>query len=396
MLRLTLVLICLIASVWVGVEIMRHPGYLLLVFQPWMVQMPIWFALLAFIMFFVLFYFIIDSIDKIQFLWYRILNGIRFRREQKSYSKTQSGVAALLEGNYKQAEKRLLAGVSDTVEPLINYLGAAKAAHEQNAYERRDQYLEKAYLTSPNETIAIGLTQAALALEQNQIEHAIATLNHLRHKNPWHPGVLRMLSSAYRKLDDWQNLLLILPYLRKTKGCSLDDLQQVEREAYCHILNAVPAKTYDELQKIWQGMPSAMRHDPTVMAAYINQLSRFPNTTKTVEELIKKVLKHHWQPQLLDIYAALPFNNLNRQLVIVGAWLKIYGPQPALLLLLGQLCERLKLWGKAKDYFEKCLSYGPNTKAALAYGALLEELNEREEALQLYRLALHSVDSKRI
>lgn len=391
MLRLMLVLIFLIASVWIGVEVMRHPGYLLLVFQPWMVQMPIWFALLSFIIVFVLFYLLVDSIDKIQFFWYRMKNWLRFRREQQSYSKTQSGVAALIEGSYKQAEKLLLSGVSVAVEPLINYLGAAKAAHEQHAYERRDHYIQKAYQAAPNEELAIGLTQSALELKQNQNEHAIATLNHLRQKYPRHPGVLRVLKKVYLQLGDWQNLLLMLPDLRKSKILSADEWQQVERQAYCGILNAMPLKTYDELQKIWQAMPRTMRNDPEVITAYVKQLSHFPNTAKEMEELIKKVLKNHWQAELITIYGTLPSNNLNRQLVIVGAWLKMYGSRPELLLLLGKLCERLKLWGKAKDYFERCLMLGPNPEAALVYGKLMEELNERESALQIYRNALRNV-----
>ena len=41
---LIIFLVLLVASVWLGMEVGRHPGYLLVVYQPWMVQMPIWFA----------------------------------------------------------------------------------------------------------------------------------------------------------------------------------------------------------------------------------------------------------------------------------------------------------------------------------------------------------------
>ena len=77
--RLIIFLLLLIASVWLGLEIIWHPGYLLVVYQPWMVQMPLWFALLSVIIFLVLFYLLIDSIDRLQFLWYRLKNWLHSR-----------------------------------------------------------------------------------------------------------------------------------------------------------------------------------------------------------------------------------------------------------------------------------------------------------------------------
>ena len=394
MLRLICGEIVLIASVWLGVAVTRHPGYVLFVFQPWMMQMPIWFALLSLVILLVLFYLLINSIDQMQFLWYRFKNWLRFRRAHQAYSKTQSGVAALIEGGHKQAEKQLLAGVSDATEPLINYLGAAVAAHEQAAYERRDGYIQKAYQAAPEEVLAIGLTQATLEFRQGQNEHAIATLNHLRQKYARHPGVLQLLKTIYLKLQDWQGLLFILSDLRKAGVCSGEHYLQLERQVYSGLLMAMPPKTYDELQALWQSMPKAMRYDPAVTVVYVKQLSRFPNTAQEIEGLIKTTLKNHWEPTLVSLYGGLPFSDLNRQLVIAGGWLKRYGSRPELLLLLGRLCERLKLWGKAKDYFERCLALGPNAETALAYGKLLEALDEREAALQIYRDVLGSLQNK--
>ncbi len=51
----------------------------------------------------------------------------------------------------------------------------------------------------------------------------------------------------------------------------------------------------------------------------------------------------------------------------------------------GRLCVRAQLWGKAKDYFERCLARGPNPAAYLEYGKLLEHLGETEDALQKYK-----------
>lgn len=388
MLRLFIFILFLVASVFAGIEIMRHPGYVLLVLQPWMVQMPLWFGILALLILMVLFYIIIDSLDRLQFLRFRIKNWFKFRHEQQSFTKTQQGLSALIEGRWKKSEQLLIAGINPKVEPLMNYLGAAKAAHEQGAFERRDAYIQKAYQIAPKAEVAIGLTQAELEIEQDQLEQAQATLNHLRARDPKHPRILRLLEKIYVRLSDWQNLLGMLPMMRKTRAITEEQAALLEKNIYCEMLNASTPTDVQAIHQIWQQIPRHAKKNPEVVLSYVNQLIRFPNTTKEVEELIRQTLKHHWNPSLVHIYSDLEFINLNRQLVIVGAWLKMYGQQPELLLALGKFCTRVQLWGKAKDYFEKCLALGPNPSAALEYGKLLEQLDEPDQALQKYREGL--------
>lgn len=195
--RLLFFLIFLIVSVWFGLNIVRHPGYLFLVYQPWMVQMPLWFAILCTFIFLVLFYVLISGIDRFSFLWFRMKNWLRIRREHRAYSKTQHGLATLIEGRWQKAERLLLAGVNQSFDPLINYLGAAKAAQEQGARDRRDKYIQTAYHVAPQAELAIGLVQANMELKQDQFEHAAATLQHLQKISPRHPQVLRLLEKVY-------------------------------------------------------------------------------------------------------------------------------------------------------------------------------------------------------
>lgn len=387
MLRLIVFLLFLIVSVWFGISVVRHPGFLLLVYQPWTVQMPLWFALLGALIFLCLFYLFIVSIDRTQFLFFRVKNWLRFRREHKAYSKTQRGLATLIEGRFKRAESLLLSGVKQSIDPLINYLAAAKAAHLQKAYERRDAYIQSAYQIAPKADLAIGLTQAEFELEQDQLEQATATLQRLRAASPKHPQVLKLLEKVYVRLGDWKNLETLLPSLQKAKVIAPDQAVTFEKHVNVEILKTNQAKTLADLKELWDNVPRSMKKQPDVVVAYVNQLARF-NDHQEMAEQIRKILKTHWQPELVKLYGTLPFANLDRQLVIVGAWLKIYGPQPETLLTLGRLCARIRLWGKAKDYFEKCLAQGPNAEASLEYGKLLEQLGNTEEAAYQYREGL--------
>jgi HemY protein len=391
--RLIVFLLILVASVWLGLEVVRHPGFLLIVYQPWMVQMPVWLALLGLLIFIGLFYFLIHSIDVVNFWWFRIKNWLHIRREHKLYSKTQQGLAALIEGRWKKAERLLLNGVNQSLDPLINYLAAARAAQEQHAFDRRDRYIQQAYEVAPKAELAIGLTQAQLEIKQEQWQQAIATLNHLREASPRHPQVLKLLEKVYVRLAEWKNLQALLPAMWKARMLSSDEYSAFEKNIYCEIFRTCSDKRLSDVRVIWEGVPRYLKKNPEVVCAYVTQLSHhIPvtgiETTKEIEELIRKALKNGWNAELAKLYGNLPFTQLNRQLVIVGAWLKLYGPKPELLLTLGKLCVQVQLWGKAKDYFTKCLEQGPNAQASLEYGKLLEFLGEPEQAMQKYREGL--------
>lgn len=390
--RLILFLLILIFSVWVGLEVLRHPGYLLFVYQPWMVQMPVWVALISALIIFLLFYLFINSIAQIQFSFYRLKNWLYFRREHRSYTKTQHGLSALIEGRFKKAEGLLMAGVHQTLDPLINYLAAAKAAHEQKAYERRDAYIQKAYKVAPKANLAIGLTQAELELNQGQFEHAKVALIHLLRSSPRQPRVLKLLEKVYVHLGDWKSVQALVPSMRKAKLLTAEQAELFEKNVYVEMLQS--SKNGLEVQAVWQPIPRYLRKNPDIVYAYAKQILHFcamyadkksmETAQKEMGNLIRKTLNQCWHSNLATLYGTLPFNQINRQLVIVGAWLKMYGERPPLLLLQGRLCMQMQLWGKAKDYFEKCLAQGPQVEVVLEYGRLLEQLGETDIIVEKY------------
>lgn len=384
--RLIILLILLAASVSLGLWVMKHPGTLTLVMQPWMVEMPLWFACLSLLAVFFAFYMLMDCIDQVQFIWFRFRNWMRFRREHKLYNRTQHGLTLLIEGRWKKAERLLLAGMNESVDPLMNYLGAARAACELGAKDRQEMYLRKARAIAPHAALAIGLTQAELEISQDQLKEATLTLNQLRPLSPRHPRILSMLKKLYVRTANWQGMLELLPRLRKAKVLSATRMEQFEKNIYCEMLRNSPDKTAAEIKDIWYHMPRAVRKNPDVVAAYVQQLVRLGDD-KQAEELIRKTLRSAWQPELAAMYGRLPLVNLNRQLVVAGAWLKLYGDKQPLLLTLARLCARIQLYGKAKEYFERCLSLGANREALFAYGQMLEELDEKEAAMAKYRMA---------
>lgn len=385
--RLVILLLFLVVSVWLGLHVLRHPGYVFVVYEPWMVQMPLWVVIIASILVLGGFYALLDSIDRIQFAWYRFKNWLQWRREHKAYSKTQHGLALLIEGRFAKAERLLLAGVKNTIDPLMNYLGAAKAAQALQAIDKRDQYLREAHRVAPDAELAIGLTKAELQLEQHQLEQAAATLNRLLALSPRHPRVLSLAEKVYVRLGDWKALQALLPKLRKFRLLTATQVSLFEKNIACTLMAQPLSVSLKDIQTCYAAFPRALRNNPEVMLAYAEALAARGETADVVV-LARRALKTHYEPRFVTLYRQHPIEDVNRELVVLGAWLKTYGPQPELLLALGQLCVQAQLWGKAKDYFSQCLNLGPNKAAALAYGKLLEKLGDHTAATAVYRNAL--------
>lgn len=381
----------LAASVWLGLLVVHHPGYLLIVAKPFMVQMPLWFAVIALIVLFSVFYFVISSVDRFRFWWFKVKNWLRLRREHQSYSKTQTGLALLIEGRYAKAERLLLKG-ADQGEPLMNYLGAARAAQALQAIDRRNQYLQKAKKIAPHAELAIGLTEAELDIEQKQFQAAEKILLRLRELSKRHPAVLKLLEKVYVHLGEWEKLSLLLKDMRRAKVLTQEQADTFEKNIVCERLKAAGVKDKSALQKVWNELYRYQRNNPDIATVYIEQLVTFGDQAE-VEDMIRHVLKYQYVPVLMNLYSQFQFDNINRQLVIANAWLKMYGAQPAILLFLGKSCAAIQLWGKAKDYFQQCLDIEPNAEAALEYGKLLISLGDAEGAMREYQKVLRGLVS---
>lgn len=383
-------LIILILSVWLGLKIAEDPGYAVFAYRHWSVEMPLWFAAISFLIILFLFYGVLRFIDGIDFTIYRWRNWLRWRRKYKSYNKTNRGLVELLEGHWRSAEYYLLEGVAQSDAPLINYLAAAKAAQEQSAYDRRDNYLKKAHDFAPQAEVAIGLTQAQLQFEQGQLEQALATLDHLRTAAPKHGFVLKLLEKVYVRLADWNALIKLLPSLRKAKLITEDQLQKFEENTYLEILNNAAHKNVNLLgiQQIWQSMPKKLQKNPNLIVSYVKLLLPYPEMANELEELINKVLKKTWNKELVRLYGLLVTQDPKKQLAYAEGWQKQYGNQAVLFLTLGRLDMRCQLWGKARNHFEESLKLEACPETYMEYGKLLEQLGEMGSAVESYRAGL--------
>jgi HemY protein len=382
--RFLTLLIILILSVWLGLQIAKDPGLAFFSYQHWSVEMPLWFAILSLLGIILIVYLLLRMVGGVDMLVYRLKNWLQWRRKAKAFSKTNHGILEVIEEHYKSAEHLLLAGISQSSDPIINYLALAYVADKRLAFERRDGYLRKAYIAHPHAEVPIGLVQAELQWHHGQVEQALATLTRIRMIAPKHPAILKLLERVYIHLGDWQSVSNILPALYKSGVVTREQYVLLQKRIYVELLNHAK-----DPGAVWKTVPRKLLNDPDTVLAYAKNIKNSPE----LEELIDKALKKSWNAQLLEIYRDIPSVNPKKQLARAESLLKLYPHEPILLCVLGQLSTRQKLWGKARNYFLESLKLAPCTTTYASYGKLLEDLGETAAAMDAYKKGCYCVNS---
>lgn len=311
---------------------------------------------------------------------------------RRARRRTTQGLLALAEGNWPRAHKLLEASASGADTPLINYLAAAQAAFECGEHQQVDELLRKAFESTPGSDMAVGITQAQLQLAGNRLEQALATLIRLRKQAPHHPFVLKLLKNTYVRLEDWRELSLLLPELRK-RGL-LDDQEHTELErtiwhnlmqkaaAECRRQPDSQALSLEPLTRLWDELPGVIRRDEQSIREYAELLAELGDEGQA-ETLLRKVLRNHWSDELVNLYGRVKGHQPDEQLLAAERWLHDRPNNPELLLALGRLSLRNELWGKAREYFETSLKLRRSQETLAELSRLNAHMGEDQSSVAL-------------
>jgi HemY protein len=378
--------VALVLGGLVGVLVARDPGYVLIAYQDVAVETSLWFSLLVLVAAYVL-------IRLASLLFLRVGRGrgslkgwTQRRRSRAARDQTVRGLLLMAEGRWAEARKLLEGAAARVQAPLINYLNAARAAHEMGDTRGRDGLLRAAHESTPGARFAVGLTQAELQRAEGQWELCLATLLQLRRQSPRHPQVLRMLVSCYQQLQDWQAILELAGELKKQRVMSDAALLALQLEAWQGRLRA----GREDPQTLWKAVPGALRREPTLVADFARALAAADHDSDA-EAMLRTALDHTWTAELVRLYGTLLNADPARQLVVAEAWLQQRPNDSDLLLCLGRISLMNRLWAKAREYLEASLRLKRTAEAQSELGRLCAALGDTERGGELLTQALDSL-----
>ena len=377
-----LLLVALAAGAFAAQWLLGDRGYVLIEFRGWTVEMSVPGLIIGLALPYAAVRLIVYLIRMPRKAG-QAAGEFQARRAQKRLDRA---FAALAEGQWARSE-RLLNRVGEGPASLAGYLAAARAAQEQDALDRRDQWLAQAYESDPGAAPAVLVTQAQLQLERGQVEEAVATLRQLDTLAPNHPRGLGLLARALEEQGDWAGLEALLPRLKGRAGLEPEALQALAVKVRCERVAEAPDAP--ALQATWQAIPRNLRRDPAVVAAYIRASIRLGHG-ENAEKVLRKSLRQSWDPALVELYGRLDAPNPTTQLAAAEGWLRDRPEDPFVLLACGRLCLKNELWGKARSYLETSLAIRPTPEVWHLYGDLLTRLGEGGAASEAFRKGLEA------
>ena len=370
--------------------VVDDPGFVLVKYGEFSLETTLAFGIVAMIVAMILIHFLLKLIRSIWRLPDSMKKQSQNRRFARSRRLLNQGLIDLAEGKFQQAETNLIKLVEFSESPLLHYLAAARAAQLQGRHDERDAYLKAAHEARPEAEIAIGVTQAELQLAHQQNEQALATLNHLHTIAPKHDYVVMLLARVYFELEDWQPLVELLPEVRRKKLLSEKRLRNMEALAYQGMLSEVAEKSdAAALEKAWFKIPRSNQTDPALLLHYIGLVNRLGGKIESAESLIVKSLERKWDDRVIAVYGEYGGKDANEQLKQAEKWLPDYGQNEHLLLALGKICIRARLWGKAQGYLEASIGIRATPAACLALAELFgTHLKDKDKATSFYQKGL--------
>lgn len=397
---LLLILAAIVGLTLLGWAIAQHQGYVLLAYKGFRFESSLWAFVGLLLVLWMLLYglrlllrFALTSAGLVN-PW----SGLHHRRRTRMAA--ELGFVDLAEGHWARALRHLRRAAESAPQPLMYYLGAARAAQQLGQHEDSDALLERALERQPKAELAVALTHAELQLARGQAEAARDTLQVMRERYPQQHQVLLRLQQVYLQQQDWSGLLGLLPELRKQRLLGDATLRELERQAWHGRLASIGQAAEDgreerlaALAKIWQQLSTAQRQEPDMLAAYVEQL-RHLGAEAEAEALLQSALKRQYDSHLVRLYGLLHGRDAARQLQVAEGLLQAHPQDAGLLLTLGRLCVHNQLWGKARGYLESSLTFERHPETCAELARLLAQQGEVEASNQLFQDGLGLLDRR--
>ena len=394
-----IVFLLIAAAACVGLAISEDAGYVLVAYKNFRYESSLWASLAVLVILWLVIWGIKLLVELFSVSTGLVNPWSRRNRSRRIQLAIEQGQMDLAEGRWASAQKHLARAAEAERQPLLYYLGAARAANELGRYEDSDHLLERALERQPQAELAIALSHAQLQVDRADTEGALVTLQAMHERHPHNVQVLRQLQRLHQQRGDWAALIRLLPELRKDKVLPANELAELERRAWGQNLSlAAQRETEGEaglqaLQRAWQQLTSAQRHEPALVLAYAEQLRQL-GAQAEAEEVLRGALKRNYDSHLVRLYGLLRGSDPVKQLQTAEGWLKAHPGDASLLLTLGRLCLQNSLWGKARDYFESSLKIERNPETCAELARLLAQLGDTERSNQLFQEGLNMLDER--
>lgn len=365
-----------------------NDGYVLFILPPWRLEISLNLLIFGTIALFLGFYMVFRTLMLMLGLPGQVAAFRERRQQQRGERIFHEAVRLLFEGRFGQALKRATEAHAAGVAPGLSALIAARAAQRMRESEKQQGWLDAAKRDDPRNEASALMLEAEMMNEAGRYDEALTALARLQDKRGRHIAALRVELRARQGIGDWDGVLKLLRQLAKRDALPEEMVRQVSVKA--HLANIARCADDEKALIAYLGKLPDSERDPRVIFAAARALTAV-GAMKEAQRLIETSLdagEDRWHSGLLAIYGRLTGGDQTGRIARADAWLRRHPEDANLLLALGRMCFRQRLWGKAQSYLEASLAVLPTQEAHLELAALCDHLERADEANRHYRAAV--------
>lgn len=371
-----------------------NDGFVLLVLPPWRVEMSLNLFILLLLGGFVLAYLLLRGLLLTLGLPERARAYRAQRQREQAARGLEEAVRLLFEGRYGHALRRAEAVWQAGHAPGTAALIAARAAQRLREDAKVQLWLARAREAAPETEAAALMLSAEMAVESGDFVTAQRDLQALQRQRGRHIAALRLELRTLQGLGDGSGVLKLLRQLEKRNALPPEAVCAIRRKMHREALRQRQGDV-TALLDYFNALPVGEREPDLVLdvARHLQTLGAGTAAAGLIEQCLEQRDRNRaeaWASRLVALYGTLDAaddKDLTARVARAEAWLTDQPRDAALLLALGRMCERLRLWGKARSYLEAALSHGAGREAHLSLARMLDRLGETEDANRHFRLA---------
>ena len=366
-----------------------NDGYVLLVFPPYRAEVSLNLFALALVAVVVVLYMAMRALAVTIGLPKRVREFRERRQRDRAGLVFQEAVRLLFEGRFGQAMKKAGEAYDAGTARGLSALIAARAAQRLREPEKLQDWMTRAMSDDPRNEAATLMLEAEMMNESRRFDEALAALDRLQDKKGRHIAALRLELRARQGTGDWDGVLKLARQLEKRDALPPEVAREVKTLAH---LENIARRRADagRLQDYLHALPAAEYGRRLVLAGAraLVDLDAQEAAQKLIESALDGSSEAGWQPELVALYGGLTGPGLTARIARAENWLRQYPDEAALLLALGRMCMKQRLWGKAQSYLETSLALEETRDAHLALADLCDQLEQSDEANRHFRASV--------
>lgn len=378
------VLIVAVLAVALAMAGRYDPGYVVLVYPPWRMEI----SFISFVL--VLVGLIVGGVMLLRLaaLTLNLPSIVRAQRERRAARKRDEnfvgGLKAYAEYRYQDAEQSLGQWQGDEVRVGLARVLAARSAQEMRAVAQRERHVQSA--AEHGAELAAQLFEAESCLEAKEATDALAAINRAKEIAPQHTALLRLELKARQLTGQWDEVERLLDALMRSNALESGLAAQIRRLAYAENLKR-RAENESGLLEYWKRVPAEFKQDAFVARAAARAFMQ-RGGHDTALDVLEAALNREWDEDMVALYGELRSSSPKRQIEQAEKWLHVHPRDAQLLLTLAQLCSVQQLWGKAQSYLEASLAIAASAEGHVRMAELKTQCGQTGEACQHYQKAL--------